>query len=89
MVVKRDGCQLKSHPRHLTMVQNVEVRRQKLSNAWSAYGQKKFDHDKETPTEKRLGSSSLSDKCSWDRKDSEPLTSVPLSLGNDLVCNRI
>ncbi|GFW53201.1 transposase [Trichonephila clavipes] len=31
MVVKRDGCQLKSHPRHLTIVQNEEVRRQKLS----------------------------------------------------------
>ncbi|GFW92300.1 uncharacterized protein TNCV_3541861 [Trichonephila clavipes] len=31
MVVKRDGCLLKSHPRHLTMVQNVEMRRQKLS----------------------------------------------------------
>ncbi|GFV39764.1 hypothetical protein TNCV_869391 [Trichonephila clavipes] len=31
MVVKTDGCQLKSHRRHLTMVQNVEMRRQKLS----------------------------------------------------------
>ncbi|GFT50883.1 hypothetical protein TNCV_895851 [Trichonephila clavipes] len=32
MVVKRDGGQLKPHPHHLTMVQNVEVGRQKLSN---------------------------------------------------------
>ncbi|GFV51019.1 hypothetical protein TNCV_114131 [Trichonephila clavipes] len=33
MVVRRDGCQLKSHSRHLTMVQNFEVRRQKLSKS--------------------------------------------------------
>ncbi|GFV06344.1 hypothetical protein TNCV_1528681 [Trichonephila clavipes] len=25
MVVKRYGCQFKSHPRHLTMVQNVKT----------------------------------------------------------------
>ncbi|GFY09367.1 hypothetical protein TNCV_1941771 [Trichonephila clavipes] len=31
MVVQIDGCQPKSHPHHLTMAENVEVRRQKLS----------------------------------------------------------
>ncbi|GFX41265.1 hypothetical protein TNCV_2219631 [Trichonephila clavipes] len=29
--VKRVGCQLKGRPRHLTMVQNDEIRRQKPS----------------------------------------------------------
>ncbi|GFT82371.1 uncharacterized protein TNCV_2388691 [Trichonephila clavipes] len=33
MVVKRDGCHLKSHSCHLEMVQNVEVRHQKLSKS--------------------------------------------------------
>ncbi|GFX84034.1 uncharacterized protein TNCV_4858421 [Trichonephila clavipes] len=31
VVVRRGGCQLRCHPRHLTMVQNDEVRRQKPS----------------------------------------------------------
>ncbi|GFY00713.1 phospholipase D1 [Trichonephila clavipes] len=31
VVVRRGGCQLRSHPRHLTMVQNYVVRRQKPS----------------------------------------------------------
>ncbi|GFS54288.1 uncharacterized protein TNCV_4808121 [Trichonephila clavipes] len=32
MVFRRDWCHLKSHPRHLTMVQNFEDRRQKLTS---------------------------------------------------------
>ncbi|GFV67395.1 uncharacterized protein TNCV_4307661 [Trichonephila clavipes] len=31
VVVRREGCQLRCHPRHLTMVQNYVVRRQKPS----------------------------------------------------------
>ncbi|GFX84139.1 uncharacterized protein TNCV_4859471 [Trichonephila clavipes] len=31
VVVRRGGCQLRCHPRHLTMVQNYVVRRQKPS----------------------------------------------------------
>ncbi|GFW08142.1 hypothetical protein TNCV_2979091 [Trichonephila clavipes] len=31
VVVRREGCQLRSRPRHLTMVQNYVVCRQKLS----------------------------------------------------------
>ncbi|GFT33856.1 uncharacterized protein TNCV_4383491 [Trichonephila clavipes] len=31
VVVRRDGCQLRCRPRHLTMVQNYVVRRQKPS----------------------------------------------------------
>ncbi|GFX39168.1 uncharacterized protein TNCV_359821 [Trichonephila clavipes] len=31
VVVRRGGCQLRYHPRHLTMVQNYVVRRQKPS----------------------------------------------------------
>ncbi|GFW88347.1 MULE domain-containing protein [Trichonephila clavipes] len=34
MIVRRDGCQLKSHPRHLAMVQNFEVHRQSSRVAW-------------------------------------------------------
>ncbi|GFT48361.1 uncharacterized protein TNCV_4709061 [Trichonephila clavipes] len=33
VVVRREGCQLMCRPRHLTMVQNYEVRRQKPSRS--------------------------------------------------------
>ncbi|GFX05775.1 hypothetical protein TNCV_5089651 [Trichonephila clavipes] len=33
VVVRRGGCQLRCCPRHLTMVQNDEVRRQKPSSS--------------------------------------------------------
>ncbi|GFS49226.1 uncharacterized protein TNCV_2410521 [Trichonephila clavipes] len=33
VVVRRGGCQLRCHPRHLTMVQNYVVRRQKPSSS--------------------------------------------------------
>ncbi|GFY23986.1 hypothetical protein TNCV_4896671 [Trichonephila clavipes] len=32
VVVRREGCQLRFRPRHLIMVQNYEVRRQKPSS---------------------------------------------------------
>ncbi|GFU61691.1 hypothetical protein TNCV_4611701 [Trichonephila clavipes] len=35
VVVRRGGCQHRFHPRHMSMVQNYEVRPQKLLSSWT------------------------------------------------------